>query len=211
MKKFLFFILLLLLPFLYGGTAINPESGGLDITPDVQTEDGATVCYAPDTIKVADGTLTNNGDGTCSMAGGGGTECVSSACDLHVDTELNEQGICLADGTDCPAGLGDSVTVAGTGADTTADFVDDGDIDFTLTDGGAGGPDAIKADIKSDIIIPNNFAFSQDFGDINTDAGGALRYGGDSVDDTHLNWGSMTYLGEEGVSLVREWGYIYLL
>lgn len=35
--------------------------------------------------------------------GGGGTECSTSSCDLHVDTTLNSQGICLADGTDCPA------------------------------------------------------------------------------------------------------------
>jgi len=64
----------------------------------------------------------------------------------------------LCDGSDDGGGGGggDSVTVAGTGADTTANFVDDGDIDFTLTDGGAGGPDDIKADIDAGIIDGDN-------------------------------------------------------
>ena len=40
---------------------------------------------------------------------------------------------------------GDSVTVNSTGADTTADFADNIYVDFTHTDGGAGGPDTVNA------------------------------------------------------------------
>ena len=34
---------------------------------------------------------------------GGGTECSTSPCDLDTATTLNSQGLCLADGTNCPA------------------------------------------------------------------------------------------------------------
>jgi hypothetical protein len=45
-----------------------------------------------------------------------------------------------------PGGSGDTITVGGVAVDTTANFTNDGNVDFTLVDGGAGGPDAIKAD-----------------------------------------------------------------
>ena len=41
-------------------------------------------------------------------------------------------------------GSGDSVTVNGSAVDTTANFLD-GDVDWTLVDGGAGGPDDVTA------------------------------------------------------------------
>lgn len=44
------------------------------------------------------------------------------------------------------SGSGDSVTVNSSDIDTTANFLD-GDIDFTLVDGGAGGPDDITATV----------------------------------------------------------------
>ena len=47
-------------------------------------------------------------------------------------------------------------------------------------------------------IGPANFTPSTDFGDVNTDAGGALRYGGDSIDPAAINWGAYDYLDEEG-------------
>ncbi len=42
------------------------------------------------------------------------------------------------------SGSGDNVTVNGTAVDTTANFKDNTEITFTLTDGGAGGPDDVK-------------------------------------------------------------------
>jgi hypothetical protein len=90
-------------------------------------EDGSPEVWSPYQIKFANGLVTDNADGTVSVAsGGGGTECSTSACDLHADTELNTQGICLANGTDCPA---DTIITAGDGLTLTGT-----DIDF---DGGS--------------------------------------------------------------------------
>jgi len=40
----------------------------------------------------------------------------------------------------------DAIQVSGVTVDTTANFTNDGNVDFTLVDGGPGGPDVIKAD-----------------------------------------------------------------
>lgn len=48
-------------------------------------------------------------------------------------------------------GSGDNVTVKGTEIDTTANFVDS-DIGWTLTDGGAGGPDNISGEIVTNAV-----------------------------------------------------------
>jgi len=36
------------------------------------------------------------------------TECSTTNCNLHVNTTLNNQGVCLADNTNCPASIGDT-------------------------------------------------------------------------------------------------------
>lgn len=54
-------------------------------------------------------------------------------------------GVISCSDDDSGAG-GDNVTVNGAAIDTTANFLD-GDIDFTLVDGGAGGPDDITATV----------------------------------------------------------------
>lgn len=95
---------------------------------NIAEEDGSPSVY-PWKIKVTNGTLTNNGDGTVSLSTGGG-------------------------------GSGDSVQVNSSDTDTIANFVD-GDIVWALSDGGAGGPDAITGTFLAD-----------------------------SIDDTHINWGS---------------------
>lgn len=69
-------------------------------------------CWA---YKFANGNVTVNADGTCSIADQGG------------------------------AGSGDNVTINSTAADTTADFADNIYMDFTVTDGGAGGPDTVNS------------------------------------------------------------------
>jgi len=48
------------------------------------------------------------------------------------------------------AGTGDSVTVNSTAIDTTANFKDGTDIFWTITDGGAGGPDDINGQVAND-------------------------------------------------------------
>lgn len=70
-------------------------------------------------LKVTNGTLTDNGDGSGSLNTGGG------------------------------GGGGDNVTVNGTAVDTTANFTDAGEIAWTLIDGGAGGPDDITGAIDA--------------------------------------------------------------
>lgn len=115
MIKFLLIFLLVCSP-VYAGVTINPESGSLDVTPDVQEEDGDPICYAPSGIKVTNATLTCNADGTASVVTGGG------------------------------AGGGDSVTVnTASDIDTTANFKDTASVTWAVTDGGAGGPDDIEA------------------------------------------------------------------
>lgn len=58
----------------------------------------------------------------CS-AGGGGTECSTSSCDLNVSTTLNSQGICLANGTNCPAAPSAAFSAITNGTNTTAAMV----------------------------------------------------------------------------------------
>ena len=65
------------------------------------------------------------------------------SCDT-VDTNSDGELICGSDGGG--AGSGDAVTVNSSAADTTANFLN-GDIDWTLTDGGAGGPDDVTGTV----------------------------------------------------------------
>lgn len=86
----------------------------------IEEEDASPKKCLYKSLKVTNGTLTNNGDGTVSLATGGG-----------------------GGGT-----VDDDVTVNSTAVDTTANFLD-GDIDWTLVDGGAGGPDDITATLDA--------------------------------------------------------------
>ena len=52
----------------YAGTTQNPYTGELQKITDIQTEDGNTIVYAPETLKVTNGSLTDNGDGTASLS-----------------------------------------------------------------------------------------------------------------------------------------------
>lgn len=88
--------------------------------------------------------------GTGSDDEGLGADDAYIAGDLEVDGTIY-----LADGTglsgsgDLGAGGGDNITINGTSIDTTAAFVSLGhDIDFTVSDGGAGGPDSVFGDIN---------------------------------------------------------------
>lgn len=60
-------LIFLLSTSVYAGDTINPHTGNLQKITDFQTEDGATIVYAPETIKVPNGSLTDNLDGTASL------------------------------------------------------------------------------------------------------------------------------------------------
>lgn len=60
------------------GQTINPETGQMDLSPDVWTENGATKVRSPRVIKFPNGTVTKNADGTASVASGGGSGTVTS-------------------------------------------------------------------------------------------------------------------------------------
>lgn len=89
---------------------------GVGLAPiTVEEADGTPSLTQPTKVIFANGSLTDNGDWTVSVAAGGGG--------------------------------GDSVTVNGSDADTTANFKDGTGATWTLTDGGAGGPDDISVAI----------------------------------------------------------------
>jgi len=75
-------------------------------------------------------------------------------------------------------GTGDSVTVNSTAVDTTANFLD-GDIDFTLVDGGAGGPDDITATVGCTNCVTLTTETTGNYADGDAEAGAALT--GDSA------------------------------
>lgn len=104
------------------GVATDLNSGG-DISNDAV--DAAAI--ATDAVGTSE---FNDGSDTPSAG-----ECVIVA----TDTATVEYGA-------CGSGSGDSVTVNSTGVDTTANFLN-GDIDWTLVDGGAGGPDDITGTV----------------------------------------------------------------
>lgn len=86
-----------------------------DSTLRIKEEDGSP-SKTPHTLKVTNGTLTDNGDGTVSLNTGGGG-----------------------------GGSGDAVTVNTTAVDTTANFKDTASVTWAVVDGGAGGPDDVQA------------------------------------------------------------------
>jgi len=79
--------------------------------------------------------------------------------------ETNDDWNCEADDDTGGGGGGDSITVNSSAVDTTANFLD-GDIDWTLTDGGGGGPDDITGTVACNgcvemlIETSGNFAAS---------------------------------------------------
>jgi len=111
MKK----IIILLILFLFVGHVAEAQFGfGRPLRAPSGTTVPATCVVGDefwDTDSDTDGALFVCKGGNAFKAASPGTastECSTSSCDLHVDTTLNTQGICLEDGTDCPAaGAGD--------------------------------------------------------------------------------------------------------
>src|SRR3990167_1277010 len=94
------------------------------------------------TLLIASNIVFANRIDVVGGGGSGATECVTSSCDLNVATTLNTQGICLADGTDCPATSGDSITVNSSAA-ANANFLDNLYVDWGLNT--ASTPDDITS------------------------------------------------------------------
>jgi hypothetical protein len=74
----------------FAGQVNNPWTGKPDIIPTITEEDGVPSIQTCRTIKFSDGTVTDNGDSTCSVSSGGGGggsgdvesvgDCLSGAC-----------------------------------------------------------------------------------------------------------------------------------
>jgi hypothetical protein len=92
MKKIIPILLLSLALFCdnsFAGQVNNPYTGKPDIIPTIAEEDGSPSIQVCRTLKFANGSVTDNGDSTCSIAGGGGGgtgdvesagDCLSGAC-----------------------------------------------------------------------------------------------------------------------------------
>jgi len=168
---------------------------------EVSKEDGTSPCSGY-LLKFTDAP-TDNADGSCSVAGGAGT---LGGADTQV--QFNDGGALAGEATFIYNKALNSLSidriVIGPGV---ADYLMPtarGAANTYLRDNGSG---AITFSALSG-IGPANFTASTDFGDVNTDAGGALRYGGDSIDPAAINWGAYTYLGEEGISLVEAYAAV---
>lgn len=149
-------ILRLVFVFLISFLVLNPQAHAVLVgEEDGSPSHTATSCWA---LKVANGNLTANADGTCSVADQGGG-----------------------------AG-GDNVTVNGTAADTTANFKDNIYLDFVHTDGGAGGPDDVTGIFNYALTLSGNPALLVDecvlFAD--TSGGGFLCEGSTADTDEQL-------------------------
>lgn len=112
--------------------------------------------------------IAANGDLTCnSVTTADVTDDSLLEADLDaVDTPSDEECLTFESGAggdfewqSCGGGAGDSIEVedgddAGTFTtiDTTARFEDQGDINFTFADGGAGGPDTITATVRANSV-----------------------------------------------------------
>jgi hypothetical protein len=65
-------LLLLFSSTAFAGDTINPMTGDLDACITVEEEDGSPSNYTCDTLKLSNGSMTDNGDGTFSISTGGG-------------------------------------------------------------------------------------------------------------------------------------------
>lgn len=97
----------------------------------------------------ASGTISTAGSGDSEITGNLGIGTSTPAYALEVVGNIYASGNVTCGGSCGGGGSGDAITVDGTAIDTTAAFVSPGhDIDFSISDGGAGGPDSVFADIN---------------------------------------------------------------
>ena len=112
-KLFIILVFLGIATLSYAGYRPNPFTGNQDEVPTISEIDGDPSVYAPYEIKVTNGTLTDNGDGTVTLTAGGGSvegTAVLSTGEGGGTKYLREDG----DGTSSwqtPAGSGDITSV----------------------------------------------------------------------------------------------------
>ncbi len=132
--------------------AFFPQTGTVwdiyaeDATDDLQLEVTTAVAEGLDIVNTGAGTVVLSID---SLATGGASECV----------EADTSGVLGVTGAGCGGTPGDSIEVEdgdNTGTfstiDTTARFEDSADINFSLVDGGAGGPDDITGTVRANAV-----------------------------------------------------------
>ena len=88
-KIYSFLIFLSLAGLAYGGMVYNPQiNSGFDMIQTIEEEDGSPSVPIATTIKVPNGSLTDNADGTVSLAtgaGGGGDLLADGSIPLTAD------------------------------------------------------------------------------------------------------------------------------
>ncbi|KKN78735.1 hypothetical protein LCGC14_0348020 [marine sediment metagenome] len=130
----------------------SPQTGTVwdiyaeDATDDLQIEVTTAVAEGLDIVNTGAGIVVLSLD---SLATGGASECV----------EADTNGVLALAGSACASGGGDSIEVEdgdNTGTfstiDTTARFEDSADINFSLADGGPGGPDDITGTVRANAV-----------------------------------------------------------
>lgn len=101
-----------------GGVAVL-DANTVGPTQLIATAVTAGTCTSCNLTIDADGRITSKATGA-----GGGTECSTTSCDLNTSTTLNGTGICLTDGTNCPAGASGTTLTADSGGSTTGANLD---------------------------------------------------------------------------------------
>ena len=113
MKKLVILIsgfLLLLTTYLWAGQAFNPFTNKPDLCATIEEEDGSPANTSCGKIKVSNGQLTNNGDGTYSLSvpsggGGGADSFLTQINDLNTATQTSTLDFSsFFSGTESPAG-----------------------------------------------------------------------------------------------------------
>lgn len=114
----------------------------------------------------------------------------SSAADVYLDFDGTnfDVGVVGNEGNVTIANNGITLATHTTG-NYVATVVDAGSSTVTVTGSGTENA-AVNLDVADDGLTNAHFTHSTDWGDISTDASGNVTYDVDSVDDTHINWGS---------------------
>jgi hypothetical protein len=96
MKKFLVTLLLIGLPFaIFAGDILNPHTGEMQKITDFREDDGSPTIYAPETIIVSNGTLTNYGNqtGLIDTSGTSTTGWTDDGTTVRLTTSTDKVGI----------------------------------------------------------------------------------------------------------------------
>jgi len=157
MKRLIIILILLICVPVYGdieltGKVAPKNDGFTGIVDASQVLGGGGSGVLPDACF--DDVWINVDGGTLEIPNSTSLPASCNDGEIYMDTDATsgqqiygcEGGAWVLQGDGGGGGGGDNITVNGSAADTTANFKD-GDIDFTLVDGGAGGPDDVTATV----------------------------------------------------------------